>query len=624
MIKEHLPHLLAEEAANSNTPSTQLERLSLLAELKSLVAANPSTPTATLTNLSRDDNAAVRRAVAQNPNTSESILRNLVVEFPRAFLDNPALPLLTLSNPNFLYALSERIWLRLLSCDNIPLALLQWLQKNCTEIKNDHGYKISGQSQLQAQLALHIAVAGEVSGKYEEEAARTAGDYYTQLSPFYRPIFIPFFASSPGSPDQWLPELSVMDSEQKAWFVRYHPGVNAGFLHELAKIADPELQHAIALHPMAPASLLSELASSATPKIRRAVARNPQAPGALLHQLAGDKNHLVRRAVAAHPHTALGDLAKLARDTAATVRAAIAAHPRVNAELSRLLLGDAKHKVRRTLAGNPSVPRDVLVRLAGDCELVVTDLPETASPMPLKVEHEYIRSSLAGNPRLPRKLLLQLTDDPSWQVRTQVAANPGMSLPLLEKLILTGKLPWEGIARNPHVTPAFLTQLAQDGNDNVRAAVAAHEQTPTETLNWLAGRSTPALKRALAVNPHTPLNVLKQLLVSSPFLLVKIVENPAARNNPHIFSDQLLNMLQEDIRRDWHSTFRKLFFKHEAFSASHLQQFAASSYWQDRYQVALNPATLPAVLDDLTRDGNRYVRAVAREAVAKRAGEVLS
>src|SRR5579859_1080901 len=138
MIKEHPPHSLAAEANDINTTPARLTALSTMAELKPLIAANPATPEVTLVALSNEKDAAVRQAVAQNPNTAKHILLNLAWEFPRAFLSNPILQLLNLSDPNFLEALPVETWLHLFRCDNIPLPLLQRLQQS-PAWKGQHG-----------------------------------------------------------------------------------------------------------------------------------------------------------------------------------------------------------------------------------------------------------------------------------------------------------------------------------------------------------------------------------------------------------------------------------------------------------------------------------------------------
>src|SRR5581483_6071230 len=102
MSTESTSKLLAVEAADSETAPERLIELSRIRELRAIVAANPSTPPTCLEQMSKSKNAIIRHIIVRNPNTPINALLKLAAEFPRTFLTNPVLTLLTLSEPDFI------------------------------------------------------------------------------------------------------------------------------------------------------------------------------------------------------------------------------------------------------------------------------------------------------------------------------------------------------------------------------------------------------------------------------------------------------------------------------------------------------------------------------------------
>ncbi|HCK80515.1 MAG TPA: hypothetical protein PLS42_09165 [Candidatus Competibacter denitrificans] len=110
---------LEAEAADIRTPP---ERLAELAKrgFAWIVAGNPAAPLATLEMLSDSADRTVRRALANNPATSATTLRALAAQFPEQFLQNPALELLILENPNFFKELPDSASVALVECEACP------------------------------------------------------------------------------------------------------------------------------------------------------------------------------------------------------------------------------------------------------------------------------------------------------------------------------------------------------------------------------------------------------------------------------------------------------------------------------------------------------------------------
>ena len=91
---------LVRQATDPTTPKDQLRQLAEDRRLAPFAAANPALPAAVLDRLNRIDDAAVRRAVARNPNAAPQTLLRLAPSFPAHFFASPALPLLPLEQPD--------------------------------------------------------------------------------------------------------------------------------------------------------------------------------------------------------------------------------------------------------------------------------------------------------------------------------------------------------------------------------------------------------------------------------------------------------------------------------------------------------------------------------------------
>lgn len=284
----------------------------------------------------------------------------------------------------------------------------------------------------------------------------------------------------------------------------------------------------------------------------------------------------------------------------------MARNPRLPAEAFALLFQETSTEVRCGLARNPSLPFSLLEQLAAEADPAV-------------------RRCLAANPRTPTGLL---------EFWLQEEIKP-QSLPGLAQKLLPLPLPQSkssdkplllALARNPHAPPALLATLAEyrSGKFNaltdLYAAVAAHKRTPVEALRNLAVRPSLAIQRSLAVNPHTPLDVLKQLLaVEDNELRIRIAHHPAVqRDQRRIVIDLLLEKVSQD-RKNPSILPAWSFFQQGELPETRFPQLLASAFWRDRYLVARHPKASQEILSALAHDGNRFVRAAARTALIKRA-----
>lgn len=641
-----------------DTKPGRLDELARLPRLMPIVAANPATPAETLEKLAKSNSEAICRAVAHNPNTPLPVLLRLAQMYPLEFLSNPVLPLLNLSQPDFIKRLDGAAWLQLLRYDRVPSAWLKWMKQ---------GLILQGDArrwEVLEELRFHVAVAGEVSKGWEKQASialyedARLRNYFSRMN---AQLLLLCLLAFPDVMTQWGIGLSSLRKDVQRMVLQQSPQLSGETLAWLAHDQAPSIRCAIARLRQTPAKVLKKLIeTSSDASVRRAVASNPYTPPKLLRRLAEDSEAAVRQAVAHHPHIPLEVLENLALDADFTVRAATALHPRLSLEVYQLLVNDTHAQVRVKLASNVHAPDETLLALARDEHLEVRmavarnpRLPAEAFRLLIEETGVPVRQSLARNPRLPLPLLEQLASDPSPSIRRSLAANPRTPLPLLESWlqsevsgaglpgIVQSLLPARirphepgdtalliALARNPRATSALLTRLAEQSQGKaralvtLRAAVAAHKRTPVEVLRKLASHAELAIRRSLAVNPHTPLDVLQQLLdTEDADLRMRIAHHPA------VLGDQrriLIAQVMKIISQGKTSSNAPAWFlaQQTGLAESRLPALADAVSWRDRYLAARHPKASQELLAALSRDGNRFVRAAARTMLIKRAQHI--
>ena len=144
----------------------------------------------------------------------------------------------------------------------------------------------------------------------------------------------------------------------------------------------------------------------------------------------------------------------------------------------------------------------------------------------------------------------------------------------------------------------------------VRLGVAENPHTPSSLLELLAVDKDDKIVIAVAANPNTSLNILEQLaILGKPDNQIKQAAVKALINR---FPDKLSQVLADCITSFTPIFTRLLVFLHPSTPSEILAQNFHSSSWLERYAIAQNPNTPTNVRSTLTRDGNRVVRAAAR------------
>jgi pentose-5-phosphate-3-epimerase len=615
---------LIAESANMDTPPHCLAELARTERLQIVVAGNPATPPNVLVQLSTAKDAAIRRAVVQNPNTPLQTLYALAGEFPQEFLRNPILPLLNMTRPQFVKEMPTLSWRSLLRFFSLPKGWLRQVQTDTTYQRN--------QEETWQLIQLHTA--SEIPKQWRQQADSQLRKYRQSLAPSTSPasradfvVFLLFVSLFPYTAEmlkeQWLRAVPVAPREVgKA--LATNAVMSKKTVAQLAQETDTFILRQVARHPYTAEPALTRLATHRDVLVRRAVASNPRTPLKYVQVLASDNNALVRRSAASHPALTEQDQEILVLDEDGGVRAAFASLSRLAPALYAQLARDPVSEVRTALARNAKIPQELLSVLASDAEAGIraaaASNPRLSTELMKVLLNDpavSVRASLSGNARLTEECFTRLARDAEPKVRRYLAANPRTPVTLLARLQQTEEMEvWQGIARHPKTEPEVLERLARLGDQRVQIAVAAHPRTPLSVLDLLSQIDKREIWLALAGNLHTPLDILERAIRLDDFeLWFRVFNHPVmVQRRPFLklLTDEIRSLVATNSIPDWLR--RAVLQYYTALPAQLLEPFAESPYWEERYLVARHPHTEAALLDKLAQDGIVFVRAAANDA----------
>ncbi|GHO77154.1 hypothetical protein KSD_49250 [Ktedonobacter sp. SOSP1-85] len=568
-------HPSAGEAANPDTIPTRLMELAQEYKLHPIIAANPNTPPEVLENFANHSLVAVRRATAQNPNTPLKQLLLLTEEFPHEFLRNPILPLLNLTEPNFIKNASPRAWLQLLRCEEIPQHWLQWFQQG----------HVMNASYVREHILLsynaHICVAGEVADV--QKIQKSQHDLLQPRSPLYgngsiHELLIRTCGVLPDFINHRLHrQVENINVEELVFSLRYSPHIDEDILRKLASHQMLKVRLAVAHHPGTPEDVLLQMLQDKELDVRYSIAKRRKMLQSLLMHLAASSDPLLRRGAARHPQLEKHMLESLSHDPDVIVRRAVASRHKLPKRLYHLLVQDTDMTVRKAIAARHGLSEEHYYQLAQD----------TYTP---------VRMVLARNVKTPSPLLLDLARDIEPVVRYAVAQNP--------------RLPQE----------AFYL-LANDSDNDILAQLAGNARLPRDLFMRFAEHSDVNIFRNLITNPRIPLELLNQLRMQNSnqksasfqanFAYPSVV-SPKERTQMRLdsYAKALQSMTSDSLRLE--------LLAYEKLPIQFLYSFARSPIPLERYQSAQHPNASLALLKELAQDANRYVRAVARQQLALR------
>jgi hypothetical protein len=343
--------------------------------------------------------------------------------------------------------------------------------------------------------------------------------------------------------------------------------------------------------------------------------------------MANDTTARVRYGVALNPNTSEIALASLARDASRDVRAMVARNPSTPEALLDELARDSRSHVRVSLARNPACPQRLLRRLLQDSDgdvhnaaLRRIDPATLGVSLDAALADERLRAILAANQLLPTALLTTLAQ------RLDPAINR------LDYALA------QALAGNPATPAEALDLLARIPNKETQALVAHHPHTTPATLAWLCAnvRGNAAMSLNLARNPATSNQALEDLaetdaLAVTQALIAQVNLTPTGcdrfyrrllryhlRSQGPPFAPESYGASKPQVAPDTNRFLCLVAMASPLLEEADYAHGVVSPVWSERYMLALNPVAPRALVEALTHDGNRYVRAAARMSLATR------
>lgn len=359
--------------------------------------------------------------------------------------------------------------------------------------------------------------------------------------------------------------------------------IAAWLLAPLAAHGDAAVRRAVARRPKTPQDLLALLRrAGSTSDLGGAAPADPALPATDLAWLARG-GRWAKLLAARHPNTPPAALEALGREDDEALSRHLVRNPAAPAALRESLAVSLGPVFRRASARDPETPPGALARLAAD------DIRD-------------VRWMAARNPHTPPDALAALAEDADARVR-------------------------QGVGRNAAAPPALLAALAGDPVRWVRLAAARHPDTPPAALADLAGDADEEVRLSVARRdvPRRP----------RPPAPVRETAPPPAhvRGAPRVVDAQEAGRALDDAAKVVDRSFGTSGWLTIAavlaspnVSAQYLAGGVTGTFWPCRLAVARNPAAFLLALERpeagdalarLARDGNRLVRAAARDAIQR-------
>lgn len=263
-----------------------------------------------------------------------------------------------------------------------------------------------------------------------------------------------------------------------------------------SRVRDPDLRRSVTSDDRTGAKTLKRLASSKDEQIRQGVAGHEHTPLLLLSRLAHDPSWMVRRAVADNPNTSQQTLLILSQDENWQVRRSIASNSTLDNETLRRLLSDENQHVRFALLKNPALASE-------DAHILEAERQRNAQPR-----------------RWTQEQLHEMAASKRTETRMRVANSPDATPDILK--FLSGqrrnKQVRRIVAAHPRTSAETLWNLADDEDLEVRQAIALNPSSPAGLLAHLAGKSID-FALLVALNPDVPDKVLDALTTDGEALV---------------------------------------------------------------------------------------------------------
>ena len=326
----------------------------------------------------------------------------------------------------------------------------------------------------------------------------------------------------PSSLLQALADLLPDEAPEARAFVAAYPLAPSHLLEALAaQSPTTSVLALLASNPRTPPHLLIEIAAHADAEVRAQAALHPQLPVRELLALTADSNARVRRALATNSGLRLPQQAILVSDTDPSVRVALAGQAGLSAPAALALAIDDSALVRLHTAANAPADDEMLCGWAStdeeDLQLALLQrrgLPRAAERLLLQSPHASVRRAVRDRVQPDEVDLLHLTTTGDAEERSCVAARRGLPR-AVQRLLAQDTDPAvrTALAANPHLHFGIAAYFIDLGDEPACVALAGNPALTSDQVQALAATRYPAVLAALAYRDNLDLG-LTQLLVT--------------------------------------------------------------------------------------------------------------
>jgi hypothetical protein len=456
-------------AVLSNAALPRAERLQVIQPLLNLrgrkliaILRAKDAPSELLEDKSTSKDVEVRLAVASNPATPRHVLDVLSKDVHPYVREAAAESSLRMVEGN---RATPALVQETSSKNRIPMEVLEALSKDPQE---DIRLKVAGNTSTPATL---LEVLSKDSSVWVREAV----------------------ASNVVTPVPVLEALGRDTELQVRMSVVRNSAIPAQLLDGLSKDSDAVVRMSVAMHRLTSWEALNDLAKDQHWEVRRRAshsrserARDADTPVSVLEALVVDSDADVRMAVARNAATPSPLLDVLAKDSDWRVRSDVAHNTLTPFPTLDALANDSVNSVRTAVAGNPSAPRPLLESLAGDEDIDVRRALAFNRSSPSEILDQYIQGWVT---RLKRAI--------EREVCIRNGQLPQPQVPVLPGDLLRG-LDWLGLV-SAEADNKALTKASRSKDWLTRLGAALHPSATKGILELLSKDSDPDVARAAAM-----------------------------------------------------------------------------------------------------------------------------
>jgi hypothetical protein len=451
------------------------------------VAVNKNTPVEILTQLAHNSSRSVCDKLTRNQNTPVEVLEFLGVEKKIANAYNRKTP------GNALAAVvedtlkrdsrtQEKVFeylLRNLEGSQMPANTLEKLSTNTT-------------SWIRSNVAHHRNTPLSALERMIDDT--------------YEPVLWGI-ARNPNSSPQLLERLLKKHDEKVAGAMVERNEIPVNLMERLLENKSLYVRQPVASsHNLPPELMAKIIATEPEEPVLISLARNPNLTPELLTQFIQHSNSNVRTALVLHPNLTEAHWQQLAQDRALPVRETVAASANVPTQVLEFLSTDEQAQVRLKVATNSRTPASALVALTLDEDLTIRaavatnpNLPSVQLEQLAQDEKVEVRRAVAQNPHTPAAVRASLQD-----LVIQATARQPQTSPTLH-----------GLSRiyNPQTDDlaTVLSEYVESDVPFVRFVTLLHPLTFVEVLQQGAQSVSWIERYAVADNPATPTEIKQQL-----------------------------------------------------------------------------------------------------------------